>query len=50
VDGTDSVEISAILQKVDKDKSGTIDYEEFVAMMQPSTDEPVRRRKPVIKF
>jgi Ca2+-binding EF-hand superfamily protein len=50
VDGSETVEIRAILQKVDKDNSGAIDYEEFVEMMQPMTDEPVRRRKPVIKF
>ena len=48
--GSDPAEVQDILAKVDKDGSGAIDYEEFVEMMKPSSDEPVRRRKPVIKF
>jgi Ca2+-binding EF-hand superfamily protein len=43
-------EVKDILKKVDKDKDGCINYEEFVSMMVPKqSDEPVRRRK-VIKF
>lgn len=44
-------EVQDILKKVDKDKDGSIDYEEFVAMMVPKqSDDPVRRRKKTIKF
>jgi EF hand len=35
---------------VDKNKDGSIDYEEFVEMMKPTTDGPIRRRNPNIKF
>lgn len=48
--GSDPAELQEILAKVDKDGSGTIDYEEFVEMMKPAAEEPMRRRKPVIKF
>lgn len=51
VAGADPKEIKDILEKVDTNKDGMIDYEEFVEMMTPSTTEPVRTRKnPAIKF
>jgi Ca2+-binding EF-hand superfamily protein len=51
VGGTDPKEIKAILDKVDKNKDGSIDYEEFAEMMKPASDDPVRMRKEVaIKF
>lgn len=44
-------EITDIIKKVDKDKDGSINYDEFVAMMVPrQSDGPVRRRKAHIKF
>lgn len=44
-------EVQEIITKVDKDKDGCIDYEEFVEMMVPKqSDGPVRRRKANIKF
>ena len=51
VGGSDPKEIKDILEKVDKNKDGQIDYEEFVEMMTPPAAEPVRTRKnPAIKF
>lgn len=38
-------EIKDILANVDKNQDGSIDYAEFVEMMKPPTDGPVRRRK-----
>ena len=51
VGGADPKEIKDILEKVDKNNDGSIDYEEFVEMMKPTADAPVRQRKnPTIKF
>ena len=51
VGGTDTAELREILTKVDKNKDGSIDYAEFVEMMAPPSDGPVRRRDaPAIKF
>jgi Ca2+-binding EF-hand superfamily protein len=44
-------EIKEILANTDKNKDGSIDYGEFVEMMQlPSDEAPIRRRKQAIKF
>jgi calcium-dependent protein kinase len=48
--GLNPDEIKDIMKKVDKDRDGSIDYAEFVEMMVPKSDGPVRRRKQVIKF
>ena len=48
---TSQKEIDEILATVDKDKDGSIDYAEFVEMMKPASNGPVRRRnEKAIKF
>lgn len=43
-------DVDDVIQKVDVNQDGQIDYKEFVDMMRPGAEEPVRRRHQAIKF